>query len=82
MAKNSVTYFMDGPLMWHFESSVQEGRATFQSTKFLQIAAFYAKSNVLMINEIKSCERLQKLLDDNAKLRAITNERRLTADSF
>jgi len=34
-----------------------------------------------MINEIKSCERLQKLLDDNAKLRAIPNERKSTADS-
>src|SRR6218665_199284 len=50
-------------------------------TPFLQIFTFYAKANVLMINEIKSCERLQKLLDDNAKLRAVPNERKSTADS-
>src|SRR6218665_3671698 len=50
-------------------------------TPFLQIFTFYAKANVLMINEIKSCERLQKLLDDNAKLRATPNERKSTADS-
>jgi len=68
-------------LMWHIESGVQEGRTRFQSAKLvlLQIAAFYAKANIPLISEIKSCERLLKLLDDNGKLRAIPNERRSTA---
>src|SRR6218665_1788920 len=70
-------------LMRHIESGVQEGRTKFQSAKrvFLQIAAFYAKVIIPTISEINSCERLLRLLDDNAKLRAIPNKRRLRGES-
>lgn len=68
-------------LMWHIETGVRESRTRFQSAKMVlsQIVVFYAKSNIPMISEIKSCQRLLKLLDDNAKLRAIPIKRRSTA---
>ena len=68
-------------LMWHIETGVQESRTRFQSAKMVlsQIVVFYAKANIPMISEIKSCERLLKLLDDNAKLRAIPIKRRSSA---
>ena len=44
-----------------------------------QQVIFYGKANIPMISELKACERIIQLLMANAKLRAISKERRSNA---
>ncbi len=41
-----------------------------------QLMIFYQKANIPVISEIKCCERLVNLLEENAKIRAIPKDRR------
>ena len=76
--------------VWCMMYQLQEGvvRATdivrivtkWKSTKVVlaEVSIFYGKAIIPMISEHKACERIIKLLDDNAKMRSIPCERRPT----
>jgi hypothetical protein len=68
-------------LMYHIKNGVHESRTRFQSAKIVlsKILPFYQKANIPMISKIKACEKLLKLIDENAKIRAIPIKRRSTA---
>ena len=68
-------------LSYHIENGVHERHTRFQSAKIVlsKISPFYQKANIPMISEIKACERMLKLVDENAKIRAIPIKCRFTA---
>jgi len=65
-------------MMYHIEEGLHENRTKWESSKLVlsQVKLFYEKANIPMISERKACEKIIKLLDDNAKLRAIPLNRR------
>lgn len=71
-------------LMYHLEEGTHINRTKWESAKIVlaKITVFYEKANIPMISQRKSCEKMIKLLDDNAKLRAIPCNRRATPASL
>ncbi|KAG8171349.1 hypothetical protein JTE90_007601 [Oedothorax gibbosus] len=71
-------------LMYHLQEGVRINRTKWESAKIVlaKITVFYEKANIPMISERKACEKMIKLLDDNAKLRAIPCKRRETPSSL
>ena len=70
-------------LMYHIDDGLNLNRPKWESAKLVlaKIASFYEKASIPMISERKCCEKLLKLLDDNAKIRAIPLKRRSTPAS-
>ena len=66
--------------MYHLDEGACVNRTRWQSAKLVlsKLTVFYKKANLPMISESKACEKIIKLLDDNAKLRAIPLKRRST----
>ena len=67
-------------LMYHLDEGACVNRTRWQSAKLVlsKLTVFYKKANLPMISESKACEKIIKLLDDNAKIRAIPLTRRST----
>lgn len=67
-------------MMYHIEEGLHENRTKWKSSKLVlsQLKEFYGKANIPIISERKACEKIIKLIDENAKLRAIPLNRRST----
>ncbi len=65
-------------MIYFIEEGFHKNTTKWESSKlvFSQVKLFYEKANIPMISEKKACEKIIKLLDDNAKLRAIPLNRR------
>ena len=65
-------------LMYHYQQGITQSKTRNQAARIVlgQVIPFYGKANIPMISEIKTCQKMVKLLDDNAKLRAIPIARR------
>ena len=71
-------------LLYHYQQGIPESKTRTQAAKqvLAQVSIFYKKANIPMISEIKACEKMIKLLDNNSKLRAIPIARRSTASTL
>ena len=71
-------------LMFYVQEGASENRTKWQSAKLVlsMLVPFYEKANIPMISERKACERMNQLLEDNAKVRAIPCNRRSNAASL
>ena len=69
-------------LMYHLADGSNCSRWEAAKAVLIKITVFYEKANIPMITERKACERMIKLLDDNAKVRAIPKSRRATQNSL
>lgn len=71
-------------MMYHIEEGSHENRTKWESAKLVlnHVSVFYEKANIPMISEKKACERIIKLLNENAKIRAIPVSRRGTEASL
>lgn len=71
-------------LMYHIQEGTHINRTKWEAAKIVlaKITVFYEKANIPMIGECKSCEKMIKLLNDNAKIRAIPCHRRTTPSSL
>ena len=60
--------------------STHASRTKFCAAKIVltQVKSFYQRANIPMISDKKACQKMIKLLNDNAKLREIPKERRKT----
>ena len=65
-------------LRYHLEEGRSERRSRWEAAKlvYTKVAIFYDKANIPMITERKACEKMIKLLDHNANIRAIPMKRR------
>jgi len=65
-------------LMYHLQKGVSESRTRTEAAKIVlaKVLPFYGKANIPVISEIKACQKMIKLLDENAKIRAIPIARR------
>jgi len=65
-------------LMYHLKNGVSESRTRTEAAKIVLAEAlpFYGKANIPVISQIKACQKMIKLLDENAKIRAIPIARR------
>lgn len=70
-------------LMFHIGDGTSESRSRWEAAKlvFSKVAVFYEKANIPMIAERQACEKMIKLLDHNARMRAIPIKRRSTPAS-
>jgi hypothetical protein len=68
--------------MYHLADGSNCSRWEAAKAVLIKITVFYEKANIPMITERKACERMIKLLDDNAKVRAIPKSRRATQNSL
>lgn len=70
-------------LMYHIGDGTKESRSRWEAAKlvFSKVAVFYEKANIPMIAERQACEKMIKLLDHNARIRAIPINRRSTPAS-
>jgi len=70
-------------LMYHVCDGTSESRSRWEAAKlvFSKIAVFYEKANIPMIAERQACEKMIKLHDHNARIRAIPVKRRSTLAS-
>ena len=70
-------------LMYHIQEGAVENLTRWQAAKLVlsKITPFYQKGNIPMIAERKACEKIIKLMDENAKIRAIPVARRSSTDS-
>ena len=66
-------------LMYVLQEGAPANRTKWESAKIVlaKVAVFFEKANIPMIAERYACEKILKLLDDNAKIRAIPCARRL-----
>ena len=71
-------------MMWHVHHGTAKNKTKWESAKsvLVQVSSFYDKANIPMISERKACEKIIKLLDENAKLRAIPLKRRSAPSSL
>lgn len=71
-------------LMHHLAEGVHENCTRWEAAKIVhsKVSVFYEKAHIPMITKRKACERLIKLLDDNAKVRAIPINRRSAPNSL
>lgn len=69
---------------YHKQEGLASNRTNRDNAKLVlnQIKPFYAKGNIPMITEKKSCEKIIALAEKNAKLRKIPNERRTTTEAI
>ena len=67
-------------LMYHIQEGASENLTRWQAAKTVlsKVRIFYDKGNIPMIGHRKACEKMLKLLDENAKVRAIPVNRRST----
>jgi len=67
-------------LMFHVGDGTSESRSRWEAAKLVlcKVAVFYEKANIPMIAHRQACEKVIKLLDHNAKMRAIPIKRRST----
>ena len=67
--------------LYHQQRGASSRQTNFETAKIVlaQVSEFYKKANIPVISEIKASEKLIKLANDNAKLRAIPVSRRATA---
>lgn len=70
-------------LMYHIGDGTTESRSRWEAAKlvFCKVAVFYEKANIPIIAERQACEKIIKLLDHNARIRAIPIKRRSTPAS-
>lgn len=65
-------------MMWHMQEGLKLKQSKWESAKLVlpKVLVFFAKANLPVISEIKACEKIINLVDDNAKLRAISTAHR------
>lgn len=65
-------------MMHHVQEGASTKQTRWESAKLVltKLLVFFEKANIPTISERKACERIIKLLDDNAKIRAIPRDRR------
>ncbi|XP_078286949.1 lethal(3)malignant brain tumor-like protein 2 isoform X2 [Rhinoraja longicauda] len=65
-------------LMYNLQKGVLESRTRTEAAKIVlsKVLPFYGKANIPVISEGKACQKMIKLLDENAKIRAIPMARR------
>ena len=69
--------------MWYLSDGSSENRTKWESANIVlsQVSTFY-KANIPLISERKACEKIIKLLDENAKLQAIPLKRRTSPSTL
>lgn len=67
-------------MMFHLQQGASKSLTRTEAAKVVlgKVTTFYDKAHIPMISEIKACQKMIKLLDENAKLRAIPLGRRST----
>lgn len=71
-------------MIHHLNEGLPENRTRWEAARLVleKVRVFYEKANIPIISNRKACEKLIKLLDENAKIRAIPLKRRSTPSSL
>jgi hypothetical protein len=66
--------------MYYIQEGVTINRTKYESAKIVysKLCVFYQKANIPMITDIKCCQKIIKLVEDNRKIREIPQNRRST----
>ena len=71
-------------MMYHLNEGSSTNRTRWEAAKLVlnKVKVFYDKASIPIISDRKACEKIIKLIDDNAKIRAIPLKRRSTPSSL